>query len=178
MVWKSSKWGKFGLSSSIWSWRSGSISPQNNRDLNQGLLLLWSKFRDSSLHGSQVTVRTSKWLTHRETERQRDRETERQRDRKTERQRDRQTQTTTIPKGQNWPQVKIVGCNHLYLPYSSAPSTKILMYLPHRGYSQNKLNTNSVIVSSSVVQGRALPYISISLQGWGCYCKDTVVAAV
>ena len=31
---KSSKWGKFWLWSLIWPWRSRSITPQNNRDLN------------------------------------------------------------------------------------------------------------------------------------------------
>ena len=43
--------------------------PPNNRDLNQGLLHLWSKFGDPSLNGSQVIARTSKWLTHRQTDR-------------------------------------------------------------------------------------------------------------
>ena len=94
MVRTSSKWGKFGLSSQIWPWRSRSISPQNNRDLNQGLLHLWSKFGDPSLNGSRVIARTSKWLTHRQT----DRHTHTQ------------TQATTIPEGQNWPRVKMV--NH------------------------------------------------------------------
>ena len=41
--------------------------PQNNRDLNQSLLHLWSKFGDPSLNGSQVIAWTSKWLTHRLT---------------------------------------------------------------------------------------------------------------
>ena len=43
------------------------ISPQNNRDLNQGLLHFWSKFGDPSLKGSRVIARTRKWLTHRQT---------------------------------------------------------------------------------------------------------------
>ena len=51
----------------IWPWRSRSISPQNNRDLNQGPLHLWSKFGDPSLNGSRVIARTRKWLTHRQT---------------------------------------------------------------------------------------------------------------
>ena len=42
----------------------GQSPPQNNRDLNQGLLQLWSKFGDSSLNGWWVIVRTSKWLPH------------------------------------------------------------------------------------------------------------------
>ena len=34
MAWKSSKWDKFWLWSSIWPWKSRAITPQNNRDLN------------------------------------------------------------------------------------------------------------------------------------------------
>ena len=63
----SPKWGKFGLSSSIWPWRSLSITPQNNRDLNQGLLHLWSKFGDPSLNGWWIIARTSSWLTDPQT---------------------------------------------------------------------------------------------------------------
>ena len=63
----SSKWGKFWHLSSIWSWSSGSIVPKNQRDLNQGLLHLWSKFGGSSLNGWWVTARTSWWLTDRHT---------------------------------------------------------------------------------------------------------------
>ena len=48
----------------------------------------WSKDGDPSLNGSWATVRTRKWLTHRLM--------------------DAQTQATTIPEGQNWPQVKTV----------------------------------------------------------------------
>ena len=45
-----------------WTWRSRSIAPQNNRDLNQGILHLWSKFGDPSLNGWWIMVRTSsKW---------------------------------------------------------------------------------------------------------------------
>ena len=54
----------------------------------QGLLHLWSKFGDPSGNGSRVITRTSKWLTHRQT----DTHT--------------RTQATTVPKGQNWPRVK------------------------------------------------------------------------
>ena len=48
-------------------------SPLNKRDLNQGLLHLWSKIGDPSLNGSQVIARTSKWLihTHGQTDRHR-----------------------------------------------------------------------------------------------------------
>ena len=89
MVRTSSKLGELWLWSSIWPWRSRSIAPQNNRDLNQGLLHLWSKFGDPSLNGSRVIARTSKWLTHIQT----DTHTHTQ------------TQATTIPEGQNWPRV-------------------------------------------------------------------------
>ena len=63
----SSKWGKFWLLSWIWPWSSRSIVQKNNRDLNQGLLHLWSKFGDSSLNGWWVIARTSWWLTDRHT---------------------------------------------------------------------------------------------------------------
>ena len=66
--------------------------PQNNSDINQGLLHLWSKFGDPSLNGWWVIARTSKWLPHTRT------------DGRTHR----QTQATTIPEGQNWPRVKTV----------------------------------------------------------------------
>ena len=55
----SSKWGKFWLGSWIWPWRSRSTTPQNNRDLNQGLLHPWSKFGDPSLNGWWVIARTN-----------------------------------------------------------------------------------------------------------------------
>ena len=83
----SSKWGKFWLLSSIWPWSSRSIAPRNNRDLNQGLLHLWSKFGDSSLNSWLVIARTSWWLTDRHTHTH--------------------TQATTIPEGHNWPRVKM-----------------------------------------------------------------------
>ena len=104
----SSKWGKFWLLSSVWPWSSRSIIPKNNRDLNQGLLHLWSKFGDSSLNGWWVTARTSWWLTDRHTHTHT------------------HTQATTIPEGQNWPRVKTVywgwkfSCfiySHLYNKY-------------------------------------------------------------
>ena len=57
----------FLLLSWIWPWSSRSITPQNNRDLNQGVLPLWSKFGDSSLNARQVIARTSKWLPHTQT---------------------------------------------------------------------------------------------------------------
>ena len=68
MAWTSSKYGDFSLWSKIWPWSSRSITPQNNRDLNQGVLLYWSKFGDSSLNGWQVIARTSKWLPHTQTD--------------------------------------------------------------------------------------------------------------
>ena len=39
----------------------GQSPPHNNRDLNQGLLHLWSKFGYPSLKGWRVIARTSKW---------------------------------------------------------------------------------------------------------------------
>ena len=50
----SSKWGKFWLLSLIWPWSSKLIIPQNNRDLNQGLLHLWFKIGDSSLKADEL----------------------------------------------------------------------------------------------------------------------------
>ena len=75
---RSSKWGNFWLWSLIWPWRSRSITPQNNRDLNQGLLHLWSKFGDPSLNGWRVIARTSKWLPHTRTDGHTDRRRQRQ----------------------------------------------------------------------------------------------------
>ena len=77
----SSKWGKFWLL----TLKVKVNHPQNYRDLNQGLLHLWSKFGDPSLNESQVIAQRSKWLTHGHT----------------------QTQAMTIPKDQNWPRVKM-----------------------------------------------------------------------
>ena len=84
MGWTSSKRGQFQVWSQIWPWRSQLTAPKNNRDLNQGVLLLWTKFGDPSLNRWRVIVRTSKWLIHTHT----------------------QTQAMTIPGGQNWPRVK------------------------------------------------------------------------
>ena len=39
---------KFDILSPIWPWRSRSIVPQNNKDLNQGILHLLSKFGDNT----------------------------------------------------------------------------------------------------------------------------------
>ena len=58
---------KFHFLSQICPWRSRSIASQNNMDLNQGLLHLWSKFGDPSLNGFQVIAQTSKWLPHTRT---------------------------------------------------------------------------------------------------------------
>ena len=43
------------------------VPPKNNRDLNQGILHIWSKFGDSSLNGWWVIARTSSWLTDTQT---------------------------------------------------------------------------------------------------------------
>ena len=51
----------------IWNWMSRSIASQNNRDLNQGLLPLWSKFDDPSLNGSWVLTWPTDWHTHTQT---------------------------------------------------------------------------------------------------------------
>ena len=51
---------------------------QNNRELKQGLLHLWSKFGDPSLNGWLVIMRTSKWLMHTQTDTQTDRRRQRQ----------------------------------------------------------------------------------------------------
>ena len=88
----SSKWGKIRLSRSIWPWSSRSITPQNNRHLNQGVLHLCFKFGDFSLNGWWVIVRTSKWLIHTHTY--------------THTLTDTHTGAMTIPEGQNWPWVK------------------------------------------------------------------------
>ena len=74
----SSKWGKFWLWSWIWPWRSRSITPKNIRDLNQGLLHLWSKFVDPSWNGKCLIGRTSSWLTHGRTHTHTDRRRQRQ----------------------------------------------------------------------------------------------------
>ena len=92
MAWASSKCGKFGISSEIWPWRSRSIAPQNNRDLNQVVLHLLAKFGGSSLNAWWFMARTSSGLT----------------DTHTDRHTHRQTQATTIPEGQNWPRVKTI----------------------------------------------------------------------
>ena len=63
-----SKGAKIWLSSKIWPWRSWSIIPKNNRDLNQGLLHRCSKFSDSSLNEWWVILRTSPWLIHTRTD--------------------------------------------------------------------------------------------------------------
>ena len=46
--------------------------PKNNKDLNQGLLHLWSKFGDPSLNGWWVIARTSLWMTHGRMDTQKD----------------------------------------------------------------------------------------------------------
>ena len=89
IAWTSSKWDKFILLSSIWPWRSRSIMPETIKDLNQGLLHLWSKFGDPSLNRWRVIMWTSSWTdgcTHAH----------------------RHTQAMTLAGGQNCPPVKIV----------------------------------------------------------------------
>ena len=73
----------------IWPWRSRSIASQNNRDLNQGVLLPWTKFGDTSLNRWRV-YRVDKQVINTHT----------------------QTQATTIPGGQNWPRVKMGAMAH------------------------------------------------------------------
>ena len=53
------EWGKFWLWSSTWPWRSRSIAPQNNRNLNQCILHLWSKFSYPTLNEWWVMVWTN-----------------------------------------------------------------------------------------------------------------------
>ena len=79
MVRTSSKWGKFGLWPYSWPWRSRSITPQNNRDCNQVVLHLWSKFIISVKLIRQVVTqvkgqRTDGW-TDGPTDRRMDRRT-------------------------------------------------------------------------------------------------------
>ena len=61
---------KFWIIRQIWPWRSRSIIPENNGDLNQGILHIWSKFGDPGSNGWQVMVRPSPGLTHRQRQRQ------------------------------------------------------------------------------------------------------------
>ena len=56
----------------------GQSPPQNNRDLNQGLLHLRYKFGDPSLNACWVIARTSKWLPHGRTDGHTDRRRQRQ----------------------------------------------------------------------------------------------------
>ena len=129
MVRTSSEWGKFALWPEILPWRSRSIAPRYNRDLNQVVLHLWSKFCNPSLNGSQVITQKSKWLTHRLT--------------------DTQTQATTIPEGQNWPQVKMKVINvyhsNIWWPISQIPNI-----IPNQYHKlQSALNNNKHIALGS-----------------------------
>ena len=66
---------EFKILSNIWPWRSRSIALQNNRDLNQGLLHICSKFGDPSLYGWRVIARTNlvtDGRTHTDRRRQRE----------------------------------------------------------------------------------------------------------
>ena len=61
------KWGKFWFWSWMWPWWLWPITPQNNRDLNQGVFHFWFKFDDPRLNRSQVIVQTNLWLTYMQT---------------------------------------------------------------------------------------------------------------
>ena len=82
---------KLAFLSQIFPTRSRSIVTQNNRNLNQGLLHLWSKFGDPSLE-RVLSYRVDKqvidthWHTYTPIHTQ--------------------TQAMTIPEGQNWPREK------------------------------------------------------------------------
>ena len=88
-------------------------SPKNNRDPNQGVLHLWSKFGDLSLNGRWIIMQTSSWLIHTHTHGHTDP----------------QTQAMTIPEGQNWPRVKIIIseirtiCHFLWLGHETVVCT-------------------------------------------------------
>ena len=72
----------------------GQLPPKNNRDLNQGLLHLWSKFGDPSLNGPKLSCgQASDWHTQTHGHTHTHGHT--------------QTQAMAIPEGQNWPLVKI-----------------------------------------------------------------------
>ena len=72
MVWTSSKWDKYGLSSSIWPWWPRSIIPKTLGILTQGNLFYWLKFGNPGLNGLQVIAWTTSGLTHGRTHRQTD----------------------------------------------------------------------------------------------------------
>ena len=93
MVQTSLKLGKFGLWPYIWPWRSMSIAEQDNSDIDQVVLHLWSKFSDPSMNRSRVIIRgqTSDWHTDWHTHGPWHTHT--------------QAQATTTPEGQNWPRV-------------------------------------------------------------------------
>ena len=124
MAWTSSKWGKFWLWSSIWPWRPRSIVPQNNRNLNQGLLHLWSKFGDPSLNGWWIIARTSSWLTDTWTHTHI------------------HTQATTIPEGQNWPRVMISPAQELTIKMSKSVWNNIIYLCYAATYFFNALHTS------------------------------------
>ena len=90
----SSTWRTFGIFSQIWPWMSRLIAPQNNKNLNLGVLKLWSKFGDPSLKEWWVMAWTSSgWHTHICMHTQ------------THTQTHKQSQATSIRKCQNWPRV-------------------------------------------------------------------------
>ena len=53
---------KFYLGSLFWPWSSRSITSKTNRNLNQGLLHIWSKFCNPSFNEWWVIAGTSSWL--------------------------------------------------------------------------------------------------------------------
>ena len=101
-------------------------SPQNNTDFNQGVLHLWSKFGDPSLNGSWVIAQTSKWLTHRWT------------DRRTHRRRQQYPKAKT-GLGQKWLKMPIHVYTDFpplrpYLGYVGESSDQIRKYGHHSGH--------------------------------------------
>ena len=108
-----------------------SITPQNNKDLNQVPLHLWSKFGDPSLNGWWVIARTSSWLRHGRT----DGHTHTHR----------QMQATTISEGQSWPRVKMVFRVELFT-ISNKKLNRVR--LPHVGVVDN-ISRNDLVICSS-----------------------------
>ena len=67
----------FDFEVSVWHWGSRSFAQQNNEDLIQCLVCLWSKFGDPNLIGWCVFAQTSSGVTDRQTDRQTDKHTDR-----------------------------------------------------------------------------------------------------
>ena len=157
-----SKGDKIWLSSSIWPWRSRSIIPKNDRDLNQGLLHRWSKFGDSSLNEWWVIVRTSPWLIHTCTDTRTHRHTEAgndntrrpklasgkkvwRTDRRTDRQKDGRTENTIHRSA--WSQLKIL---------STESNLHMICSKYHNSFHTRKTRTqNPSYYNSPSVQGQS-----------------------